>query len=118
MKPVARCSIRPVFTFASTNSSFDFFLGESSRTKDIGQKDAALLLSSQSKEISKVRRDGSLSVMTYYLIERLNSSDGVTLKTAFDYLKPRVVKYVDDEFPGSPQTPVLSNSVGTVFLRP
>ena len=56
--------------------------------------------------------------MTHFLLERLNAKDSVTLDDAYTYLKPLVVKYVDEEFPGSAQTPTLFNSLGTVYLRP
>jgi len=103
---------------ADADKSFAFYLDEDNRTKDIGQKDAAMLLSSQANETSKERRDGTLSVMTYFLKESLSAKGQVTLEDSYKYLKPRVVEYVNDEFPGSAQTPILSNSVGTIVLRP
>lgn len=101
------------------NRPFDFFLNEAARTKDIGQHDAAMLLSSQASETSKVRRDGQMSVMTGFLIDKVTSSNRVTLTDAYLYLKPRVLDYVKSEYPGSePQTPILLNDIGTIYLRP
>ncbi|PHR95734.1 MAG: hypothetical protein COA78_29640 [Blastopirellula sp.] len=99
-------------------NNFDFYLSENCRTKDIGQRDAALLLSSQASETSKVHRNGKISVMTHFLLEKLESDQGVTLETAFEYLKPRVIKYVEENYKNGCQNPVLSNSLGTVYLRP
>jgi len=107
--------------FAWAGADFDFWAPERSRTKDIGQKLTALLCSSQSHQPSKERKDGKLSVMTYYLLERILDKDveQVSLDDAFDYLKDRVVRYVRENWRSErdPQTPVLINDIGEVYLR-
>jgi hypothetical protein len=96
--------------------NFDFCQGEIERmrklgqnSKDISQHDAAVLCSSQGSEISKERRQGDLSVMTFYLIECMRKNRGVTLSDAFDYVTPRVLQYIDNEYPGASQIPALIN---------
>ncbi len=88
-------------------SNRDFFDSEYGRIKDIGQEDAALLLSSKSNEISAERRDGKASVMTYFLVERIRESNSLTLKEAHRYVLPRVKQYMEEHFPGRTQTPQL-----------
>ncbi|MAX37206.1 MAG: hypothetical protein CME33_11665 [Gimesia sp.] len=92
----------------SVIEGFDFLDGEFARTKDIGQKQAAVLASSRASQISLVRREGDLSVMTYFLIERIKSSSGkLTLQDAYKHLANDIPNYVKDKFPGHTQTPVL-----------
>jgi len=109
------------FSLSRNEDRFDFLTDELEKIaalKDISQRNSALLLASQSDETAKERRDGTLSVMTYYLIEAAQRSSQVTLDEAFQYLKPRVIEYVRQHFQGSPQTPKLLNNAGTIYLRP
>ncbi len=89
------------------------------RTKDIRAQDAVMLLSCQADEISAERRDGTLSVMTYSLIEKIESSNSLTLEGAYNYVKVEVPKYMKKHFPGRTQTPQLcpKNSGDDVTLR-
>ena len=96
------------------------FLGdEISRIKDIGQDDAAVLCSSSEEQISVERRDGKLSAMTYFLLKYVveEGSPPVTLRSAYDYLKTEVPKYVEENFPGRRQTPLLRGTGFDVLLR-
>jgi len=56
--------------------TFDFLETELSRLKDIGQTDTALLTSSSTAQVSLVRPEDDLSVMTYWLIEGLVNATG------------------------------------------
>lgn len=85
----------------------DFLDGELSRLKDIGQDDAAMLFSSASDEISAERRDGRLSVMTYFLVEKMGATSSLTLKQAYEHVKVKVPEYMKEHFPGRKQTPQL-----------
>jgi hypothetical protein len=53
---------------------FDFLEGEIGRLKDIGQPDSALLAACAARELSLVRRQQDLSVMTFYLVRSLEQS--------------------------------------------
>ena len=85
----------------------DFLDDEWRGVKDVGQSDAAMLVSSKPDEISAERRDGTLSVMTYYLVQKVVQSDSVTLQQAFEYVSGKVPEYMEEHFPGRTQTPQL-----------
>jgi hypothetical protein len=88
-------------------SPADFLGRQLSRIKDIGQNDAEMLFSSASDEISFERREGNLSVMTYFLVEKVLSSDSLTLDQAYQHIRVEVPKYMQRKFPGARQTPQL-----------
>ncbi len=94
-----------------------FLDDEFSRVKDIGQDDAAMLFSSAADEISAERRDGDLSVMTYFLVEMILRREAVTIRNAFDYVKVEVPRYMQEHFRGRTQTPQLFGTGADVRLR-
>src|SRR5262249_81666 len=98
-----------------------FFIDmELRRTKDIGQKECVVLASSTAKQVSFERIEQDMSVMTYFLVDALQKSPGpATLEQLFDRIKGKVSAYVEENFPGTTQTPTLRpkpNSPG--WLRP
>ena len=100
---------------------FDFIGGELARTKDVGQKDAAMLCASDSHEVSFNRPEGDMSVMYYFLCKKMTDDPRVTLARAYDYLKVEVPAYLRQRsglYEGKSQTPILVNQFGTIFLRP
>lgn len=98
---------------------FDFLDGDLQRTKDIGQKETALIASSMAAQVSFERREGDLSTLTYYLVEQLGGGGPLTLAAAFDAVKNQVAQYVETNFPGTTQTPVLiDNTTSPIYLRP
>ena len=76
-------------------------------TKDIRAQDAAMLLSCKSDEISAERRDGKLSVMTYFLVKKLAEDNSLTLKQAYDHVKVEVPKYMKEHYSNRKQNPQL-----------
>ncbi len=65
-------------------SRFDFVDRELSRLKDLGQRDLALLASSSTREVSSIRGEKDLSVMTYYLAEAIQHAPArLSLEQAF-----------------------------------
>jgi len=95
---------------------FDFLDGELTRIKDIGQRDTALLASSTSSQVSFERKEGDLSIMTYFLIERLRSAQGpVTVTDAHRQIRQAVTDYVTQTFPGTTQTPILVDHLTSPF---
>lgn len=98
---------------------FDFFDGELARTKDIGQRETAVLASSQAAQVSFERRERDLSIMTFCLVELLRSSNGpVSLQDAYRMLQQSVPAYVERAFPGSTQTPILVDyTTPPLYLR-
>ena len=80
----------------------------SRRTKDIGQKECIVLASSTAKQVSFERQEHDMSVMTYFLVDAIQNSTGpATLEQLFDRIKGPVDAYVEENFGGSRQTPVL-----------
>jgi WD40 repeat protein len=76
---------------------------------DIAEQDKiSVLASCTAKQVSFERTTGDYSVMTYFLLDFIRSSrKGFTLSEAFDYVRQRVPAYVQEEFAGTIQTPVL-----------
>jgi len=104
---------------SASPTPLDFLDSELGRIKDIGQDDAVMLFSSASDEISAERRDGKLSVMTYFLVEKMGASDSLTLKQSYEHVKVQVPKYMRKHYPGRTQTPQLcpKNAGADVRLR-
>ena len=98
---------------------FDFLDGELARTKDIGQKETAVLYSAQARQVAFARRQDDFSTMTYFLLEMLKSGhDPITLTQAYGKLKVEVPRFVEREF-GTTQTPgLIDNTTPPVYLRP
>jgi hypothetical protein len=82
---------------------------EMRRAKDIGQKDAAVLASSTAKQVSFERQEHDMSVMTYFLVDAVQKASGpLSLEQLYDRIKDKVPAYVEENFPGTTQTPVLA----------
>lgn len=77
---------------------FDFLDQELGQLKDIGQGNTVLLTASGSDELSLVRPDGELSVMTYHLLNILKSSRGpVDIDQAFVSLEKEMEEFFQSE---------------------
>jgi len=100
--------------------AFDFLDGDLQRTKDLGQKDTAILTSSLADQLSYERRENDLSTMTYFLVEEIRTRAGpLPLSDLYEAVKRRVAAYVAQEFPGSAQTPLLIQDASQpMYLRP
>jgi hypothetical protein len=67
-------------------------------------RNAAVLAAATFKQLAFERRESDLGVMTYSLVEKLQDGKGpLTLKDLADYVRPRVKKYVEDQFVGARQ---------------
>ena len=58
--------------------------------KDIGQKDAAVLASSTPDQVSFERREGDMSVLTYFVIKLLEDASDLT-----DGMRAAARRYLD-----------------------
>jgi uncharacterized caspase-like protein len=120
---IAKCS-KAVTTKVPDNPARwtkPFFLDmELRRTKDIGQKDCVVLASSTAKQVSFERNEHDMSVMTYFLVDAIQNSQGpTTVEQLFNRIKDKVNAYVNDNFGGSSQTPVLGPTpIYQGLLRP
>ena len=78
---------------------FRFAFTRLALTKDIGQRDTAVIASSSSKEVSYVRREKDLSVFTHYLVNSLaKAGNPLTHVQLCDIVKPLVADYVERNF--------------------
>lgn len=100
--------------------AFHFFDKLLVQTKDIGQKETAVLASSTDKEASLVRRDGSSSVMTSFLVDFVSGKNGAaSIEDTAEYVKREVPKYVREHMEGMQQDPqFLDNLSSPAYLRP
>ncbi|MEN6494976.1 MAG: DUF4384 domain-containing protein [Thermoguttaceae bacterium] len=105
---------------AAPNANFDFLDGDLERTKDLGQKEMAILTSSTANQVSFERKEGDLSAMTFFFIAQLRHGRGqISLPEMWEGLKGKVAAYVEQNFPGSTQTPVLIDyTTPPLYLRP
>ena len=115
---------------AKSAKGFDFLDREVSRLKDIGQDNIVLLTSSTTEELSLVRPDGELSVMTYHLLNVLKQAKGpLDIDMAYERVKKQMQAYFEsDEFlernrqrkkPAKPHHPVLYKlTTNQVWLKP
>ena len=90
------------------------------RVKNITAAHSAVLASSTAAQVSYERRAGDLSVMTHFLIDKVESSQGpLAMQVAASYVRRVVPQFVRQEFPGSTQTPVfVSRSAHPLYLKP
>jgi len=98
---------------------FDFLDTELAQTKDIGQRETAVLCSSAESQLSWVRHDGASSVMTGFLAGFVNQvQPPVSLSATYDYLKGEVPKYVRQHFGEEQQPQYLDNLSSPAYLKP
>ena len=88
------------------------------RSKALDQKELALLAGCKAEQVSWVRNEGDLSVLTYFLIEQLkDGDDALTVKEAFERMKKPLTAYLIRS--KREQTPVLIDQLTPPFyLRP
>jgi hypothetical protein len=112
-----------------TAAKFDFVEREMARLKDLGQPETALLAACATQQLSQVRRDGQLSVMTDGLLGTLEAASGLlTLEDGFTSCSRSMQAYFDQinsqrkargEAPIATHEPVLyDNCTKPVLLKP
>lgn len=89
---------------------FDFGFSEITRVKDIGQRNVAVIASSAPNESSLVRRENDMSVMTYYIMDSLQTKSGMTQTNLFDAIKDQVHNYVKSNY-SMPQEMVIQDDL-------
>lgn len=78
--------------------NFDFGLDECCSVKDLGQANLSVIASSAKTEPSLVMREKEFSVMTWFILEELRGQSGITHKQLFERIKPKVSKYVEENY--------------------
>lgn len=77
---------------------YDFLDREVTRLKDIGQSNTSVLTASSTSELSLVRPDGQLSVMTHELIMALKEARGpMDIDQAYEVVVQRCAAFFDSE---------------------
>ena|GEM_PF-857905 len=80
------------------SNSFDFLDREAGRLKDLGQTGTVLLTASSTQEVSMVRFEGDLSVMTYYLLEALKQATGpLEISDVYEQCSQDVQSYFESD---------------------
>lgn len=80
--------------------------------KDIGQKDTALIASSTASEVSFVRKERDLSVLTYFVLQAITESAApMTHVQLVETVKPQVSGYVQRNFTDKNQTVVMQDDM-------
>lgn len=72
---------------------WDFGLSEVATSKDLGQRDLAVIASSTKDTPSYVRDEGDMSVMTYFMMEHLKKNSQITHKHLYARIKPEIEEY-------------------------
>ncbi|HUY36033.1 MAG TPA: DUF4384 domain-containing protein [Pirellulales bacterium] len=76
---------------------FDFLDQEVARLKDLGQRETALLAACRAQELSQVRLQGDLSVMTKYLLDSIvGAPRALTLEEGFQECQVGMHGYFDE----------------------
>ncbi|MDR3198001.1 MAG: caspase family protein [Planctomycetaceae bacterium] len=90
------------------------------RSKSVGQKNLAAIASSTDSQLSFVRDDGELSVMTYFLIEAVkDGSVAMTHKDIASAIKSKVNNYVRTHHNGTNQEVVEQDDLNPALkLKP
>ncbi len=101
----------------------DFFDSEISRARDIGQRQTVVLASSRPAERSLQlprREKKALSVMTYFLLQKLaTGKEALTTKDVFQHLRREVPNYVRKKYAARfRQTPIMLPENDRTVLRP
>lgn len=103
---------------AENPTALDLLDGETGRIKGVGQE-IAMLVSSRAAELSFVRKEGGLSVMTSFLVDQMNGPRRLTLAQSHEALQREVPRYVAKNFPGSTQTPeLIGGKPDKIWLKP
>jgi hypothetical protein len=80
--------------------------------KSVGQKDAALIASSTSSEVSFVRKEWDLSVLSYFVPNAIeDSKNPLTHVQLCETVKPKVARYIEQNFEGKKQTIVMQDDM-------
>lgn len=90
------------------------------RSKALGQNGLVVLASSTGDELSFERREGDLSVMTYYLIDAIkNGSSGMTHKSLKGSFEKKVQEYIRKNYPSAKQSVVEQDDLNpALILKP
>lgn len=99
-------------------SRFDFFDTEWAQTKDIGQRETAVLCASGEGEVAMVRLDGNCSVMTGFLVDFVSGSPPpVSLRDTYDHVRVKVPEYLCQHGQPTQNPQYLDNLSSPAYLK-
>lgn len=99
----------------SSDDDWDFGFSECSVVKDLGQSNLALISSCAKSEVSLVREDDEMSVMTWYVVDCLKKSPSVNQKELHSKIKSQVFDYVKKVY-GIDQNVVIQDDFDTPMI--
>lgn len=98
---------------------FRFLEDQMVSLKSIGQPESALLAASRADQLSQVRKEQDLSVMTFALIDSLRSASGpVTLQQAFEDCDRDMKRYFSERNIPGHEPKLFNYCTRPVFLKP
>lgn len=99
----------------SSDDDWDFGFSECSIVKDLGQSNLALISSCAKSEVSLVRENDDMSVMTWYVVDCLNNNSSVSHKELYSKIKTQVFDYVKKVY-GVNQNVVIQDDFDTPMI--
>ncbi|MBQ4143912.1 MAG: DUF4384 domain-containing protein [Thermoguttaceae bacterium] len=82
----------------TSDAEWDFGFGECAYVKDIGQSDLALITSSAQNEVSLMRSQMDMSVMTWFIVKELQNTPSLTHKQLYQNIKGKVYDFVKEAY--------------------
>ncbi len=102
----------------SDPKEFRFLQDQMVRLKDIGQPESALLAASRSDELSQVRREKDLSVMTYELLDAVNNGPSpLTLPQAFERVNAGMKRYFSGHHMKGHEPSLFNYCSGPIYVK-
>ena len=99
----------------AATEEWDFGFSECATMKDLGQHDLAMIASSAPDQVSMVRLDGKMSVMTYFVMQVLDKNRGVSHVNLYEKIKDDVNDFVKKEF-NAPQRVFMQNEMDAPLI--
>lgn len=100
------------------DSEWSFGFNECATVKDIGQSNLALIASCAKNEVSLVRDEQDMSVMTWYIIEHLKNDSDITHEELYHKIGPQVHDYVKQTYEIEQKVTIQDDFVSPMIINP
>lgn len=97
---------------------WDFGFSECSCVKDLGQSNLALIASCAKSQVSLVRKNDDMSVMTWFVIDCLNKNRSINHQELYEKIKSNVFKYVKEEYEIEQNVEMQDEFTSPMILNP
>ena len=101
-----------------SNDDWDFGFGECATMKDLGQSNLALISSSAKSEVSLVREEEDMSVMTWCIMDCLKKRSQINHKQLYSEIKDQVNDYVKRVYHTSQNVMIQDDLESPMILNP